>query len=128
MLVNKTVRTRILAALVALSLIGLAVILFARPFASSTPTASLNQVVNDAKAGNVAAIQVEGDTVSVKLKSGETYDSHKESGSSILKILEKSDVDIAAVPVEIKKTTRSPLSLVFVFLPILVFGGLILFM
>src|SRR5438874_3412772 len=124
---SKTIRTRVLGALLVVALIGGVAIFFARPFSGSTPTAGLNQVISDAKAGNVSAIQVEGDTVSVKLKSGESYDAHKETDSSLLKILDKSGVDASAIPIEIKKAGTSPISLILVFLPILVFGGLILF-
>src|SRR5438270_10441343 len=124
---SKTIRTRVLPALIAVDLIAAGVIFVARPFSGSTPTAGLNQVISDAKAGNVSAIQVEGDTLSVKLKSGESYNAHKESGSSIFKILDQSNVDITGIPIEIKKTSTSPLGLIVVFLPILVFGGLILF-
>src|SRR5438874_6780550 len=124
---SKTIRTRVLGALLVVALIGGVAIFFARPFSGSTPTAGLNQVISDAKAGNVSAIQVEGDTVGVKLKNGASYDAHKENGSSIFKILDQSNVDITGIPIEIKKTSTSPLSLIVVFLPILVFGGLILF-
>jgi cell division protease FtsH len=128
MSVPRTIRTKVLIALLALSIVAGAAFLVVQPFSQSAKTAGLNQVISDATGGKIAGIQVDGDVVNVRLKTGESYVSHKENGSSILKILSESDVDLATVPVDIKKTGSSPLRLVVVFLPILVFGGLIFFM
>ncbi len=122
---NSFVYLMILVAVIAI------VVVFFRPGSTSTPKMDISQVITDVKAGNVDKIEVSGDTLNVKLKSGTEYDSRKESGSSLLTILSDNNVDASQLPqIDVKSPSAFGdwLGLLLQFLPILIFIGLILFM
>ncbi|HEX5368624.1 MAG TPA: ATP-dependent zinc metalloprotease FtsH [Dehalococcoidia bacterium] len=122
---NSFVYLMILVAVIAI------VVVFFRPGSTSTQKMDISQVLTDVKAGNVDKIEVTGDTLHVKLKSGSEYDSRKESGSSLLTILSDNNVDASQLPqIDVKSPSQFGdwLGLLLQFLPILIFIGLILFM
>ena len=91
---------------------------------------SINEVITMASRGQVERIEVKGDSLTVTTFSGETYESRKESGSSIVEILRKAEVDPSRVDVIVKGSggLASMLGLLFNFLPLIFFGAVLLFM
>ena len=92
----------------------------------------LNDVVAMTVRGNVDTIEVKGDNLTILTTSGETLTSRKESGSSIVEILQRGGVDLATSNVEIiprgQSGLSSILSVLFNFLPLIFFGAVLLFM
>jgi cell division protease FtsH len=122
---NSFVYLMILVAVIAI------VVVFFRPGSTSPPKMDISQVITDARAGSIDKIEVNGDTLNVKLKNGSEYSSRKESGSSLLTILSDNGVDASQLPqVDVKSPSQFGdwLGLLLQFLPILIFIGLILFM
>ena len=92
----------------------------------------INDVVAMTARGNIDTIEVEGDSLTILTTSGETLISRKESGSSIVEILQRGGVDLATSNVEIISRGQSGLSsllgVLFNFLPLIFFGAILLFM
>ena len=92
----------------------------------------INDVVAMTARGNVDTIEVKGDSLTILTTSGETLTSRKESGSSIVEILQRGGVDLATSNVEIISRGQSGLSsllgVLFNFLPLIFFGAILLFM
>ena len=92
----------------------------------------INDVVAMTARGNVDTIEVKGDSLTILTTSGETLISRKESGSSIVEILQRGGVDLATSNVEIIPRGQSGLSsllgVLFNFLPLIFFGAVLLFM
>ena len=92
----------------------------------------INDVVAMTARGNIASIEVNGDSLTILTTSGETLISRKESGSSIVEILQRGGVDLATSNVEIIPRGQSGLSsllgVLFNFLPLIFFGAILLFM
>ena len=92
----------------------------------------LTEVVSMTARGNIATIEIKGDSLTVVTTSGETLTSRKETGSSIVEILQRGGVDLATSNVEIIPRGQSGLSsilgVLFNFLPLIVFGAILLFM
>ena len=92
----------------------------------------LNDVVAMTARGNIETIEVKGDSLTIVTTSGETLMSRKESGSSIVEILQRGGVDLATSNVEIIPRGQSGLSsllgVLFNFLPLIFFGAILLFM
>ncbi len=92
----------------------------------------INDVVAMTARGNVDTIEVQGDSLTILTTSGETLISRKESGSSIVEILQRGGVDLATSNVEIIPRGQSGLSsllgVLFNFLPLIFFGAILLFM
>ena len=92
----------------------------------------LNDVVAMTARGNIDTIEVKGDSLTILTTSGETLTSRKESGSSIVEILQRGGVDLATSNVEIiprgQSGLSSILSVLFNFLPLIFFGAVLLFM
>ncbi|MCE2457616.1 MAG: cell division protein FtsH, partial [Dehalococcoidia bacterium] len=82
--------------------------------------------------GNIDTIEVKGDSLTILTTSGETLISRKESGSSIVEILQRGGVDLTTSNVEIISRGQSGLSsllgVLFNFLPLIFFGAVLLFM
>ena len=113
-------------------IIGVIVIFYTlMPFGSSDEE-PVSRVLTLAKNNQLDKIEVNGDKLTVYRKSGETFDSKLEKGDSITSLLIESGVAIGEPGVEIYSKGSSGLSSVFGlllnFLPLIFFGGLILFM
>ncbi len=70
--------------------------------ASLYPEKPLSTLMTDVKAGTVEKIEVEESKITVKLKNGEQYSSHKEPQESLVKQFEASGVDPKSVEIKIK--------------------------
>ena len=92
----------------------------------------INDVVAMTARGNISTIEVQGDSLTILTTSGETLTSRKESGSSIVEILQRGGVDLTTSNVEIISRGQSGLSsllgVLFNFLPLIFFGAILLFM
>ena len=90
----------------------------------------INEVITMAGRGQVQSIEVKGDSLTVTTFSGETYESRKESGSSVVEMLRKSEVDPGRVEIVVKGSggLSAIFGLLFNFLPLIFFGAVLLFM
>ena len=89
----------------------------------------INDVIAMTARGQVDIIEVKGDSLTLITTSGETLTSRKESGSSIVEILQRGGVDLATSNVEIipkgQSGLSSILSVLFNFLPLIFFGAIL---
>ena len=113
-------------------IIGVIVIFYTlMPFGSSDEE-PVSRVITLAKNNQLEKIEVNGDKLTVYRTSGETFNSKLERGDSITSLLIESGVTIGQPGVEIYSKGSSGLSSIFGlllnFLPLIFFGGLILFM
>jgi cell division protease FtsH len=114
--------------------IALVVVMFFRPDASAQDI-NISEVIAEAKAGRVEKITVSGDSLLVR-KRGEQDDvrSRKEPSESISETLRKEGVSIGSGPNQVQVVIKGPgrfgniFGLLFSFLPLVLFGGLLLFM
>jgi cell division protease FtsH len=117
--------------LIIVAVIAIFFTLFSQPLGGSQEI-SINEVVALTARGDVAAIEVRGDNLSIQTVSGESLTSRKEEGASIVEILERSGVDPVTTNVEISVKGSSGLSsvigILFNFLPLIFFGAVLLFM
>ena len=92
----------------------------------------INQVISMSTRGEVETIEVKGDTLTVTTVSGETLTSRKESGASVVEMLREQGLDpLNTRPLVIVKGSGGLASLFGVlinFLPLILFGGILLFM
>jgi cell division protease FtsH len=98
----------------------------------TTEEISITQVIELSKnppLGQRVFIQVRGDSLKVD-SGGKSYKSRKENGSSIYEILNTANVDPANVEVEVKGAggLNNFLSIALSFLPLILFGGILIFM
>ncbi|MBI3577325.1 ATP-dependent zinc metalloprotease FtsH [Candidatus Gottesmanbacteria bacterium] len=70
--------------------------------ASLYPEKPLSTLITDVKAGKVEGIEVEESRLTVKLKGGEQYSSHKEPQESLVRQLESAGVDPKSVEIKVK--------------------------
>ncbi len=120
--------------LLILGAIALVVVMFFRPAAGSRDVA-ISEVVQQAKNGNVEKITVTGDSLLVKLRGEESeVRSRKEASSSVEEILRQNDVSVGtgqgAVEVQVKGPSQfgNIFGLLFNFLPLIIFGAILIFM
>ena len=120
--------------LIMLVAVVLVVIMFFRPSSSSRDIA-LSEVIAEAQQGNVESIEVNGDNLTVQLRTQqEPLSSRKEEDSSIEQILRDNGVPIGAgegaVEIEVKGSSSfgNIFGLLFNFLPLIIFGGILIFM
>ena len=92
----------------------------------------INEVISRSVRGEVQKIEVREDRLTVITNSGETLTSRKESGASMVDTLRESGVDpaVSGVAVDVKGASGlgSLFRLLINFLPLILFGGLLLFM
>jgi len=109
------------------------VVSFFRP-ASGTQTKDLSDVIASAKRGDVQSIEVSGTSLTVKLNNdNRTYKSRIQSSTDVVKLLNDEGVKVGGadgVQVKVKEPSQfgNWLGLLVQFLPILIFGALIIFM
>ena len=93
---------------------------------------SIDEVIAMTARGEVDRIEVKGDVLTVMTASGETLSSRKESGSSIIEILQRAGIDPITSRAEIVVKGESGLSsfvgIMINFLPLIIFGAVLLFM
>ncbi len=111
----------------------LVVVMLFRP-SSAAGEISLAGVIQEAQAGNVQKIKVEGDILTVYMRDASTpIKSRKESASSVEEILRDNDVPIGGaqgVDIQVKGPGQfgNVFGVLFNFLPLLIFGAIIIFM
>ena len=93
---------------------------------------SISDVIRMAGSGELESIEVGGDKLTVLSNSGETFESRKEQGSSIVELLEAAEIDPLVSRTDITVKGSSGLSnffgLILNFLPLIIFGAILLFM
>jgi cell division protease FtsH len=100
---------------------------------SSVPNRSLGDVITDANAGKVQRIEVSGDSLTVFETGNQKFHSRKENAGTVFQVLKDAEVPITgpnAVNVQVKEPSQfgNWIGLILNFLPLIVFGALILFM
>jgi cell division protease FtsH len=125
---NSFIYLLILAAVVML------VVMFFRP-ASGSREVPISFVIEQAQAGKVETIEVTGDSLVVELTSEqEPVRSRKESAASIEEILRQNNVPVGTGDGAVEVTVRGPsqfgnvFGLLLNFLPLIIFGGILIFM
>ena len=113
-------------------IIGVIVIVYTlMPFRSSDEK-PVSQVISMARNNQLQGIEVNGDKLTVTPRGGESFTSKLEKGDSITSLLLESGIEVGSPGVEITSKGSSGLSsffgLLLNFLPLIFFGGLILFM
>ena len=100
------------------------------PSGSGTPDLKVSRVLELAEAGEIAEIQVRGDKLKVTNIDGDTFTSRKEGTVSILELLDQRGIatGVGGIQVDVKGEGGSFFGAVLSFLPLIIFGGLILFM
>jgi cell division protease FtsH len=105
--------------------------LFADPLGGSREI-PISDVISMTAGGDIDRIEVNGDSLTLYTNIGETLTSRKETGSSIVKILEKAGIDPLASNVQIDVKGSSGFGSIFGilinFLPLIFFGAILLFM
>ena len=112
----------------------LVVVMVFRP-ATGTRNVDLSYVIEQAQAGNVELIEVHGDDLLVSIK-GETEPvrSRKESASSIEEILRANNVPVGSSASAVSIVVKGPsgfgsiFGLLLNFLPLIIFGAILIFM
>ncbi len=93
------------------------------------PMSSLIAITENPPIGQRVSITVKGDELEVKL-GNENYTSRKEPGSSIYQILQEAKIDPANYEVEVEGSSGlgGIFSILLSFLPLILFGGILIFM
>jgi cell division protease FtsH len=118
--------------LILVAVIAIVVSFFRPP--SNTQSQDLSQVIAEARAGQVQSIEASGDSLTIHLKNDpKTYKSRKESGTSIVEVLHNNDVQVGGTSgIDVKVTQPSQfgnlLGLLVNFLPLIIFGAILIFM
>jgi|TARA_Y100000310_G_scaffold277733_2_gene295711 cell division protease FtsH len=105
--------------------------LFSDAFGNSREV-SVSEVIALTIGGDVDAIEVRGDTLTVTTVTGEVLSSRKEAGASIVEMLERAGMDPITTKVRIDIAGSGGLSslvgILFNFLPLIFFGAILFFM
>ena len=124
-------RNRFIYLLIIVAVIAVLFTLFSNSFGSSSEI-PISQVISMAKRGKVEAIDVKGDNLTVTTLDGQSFVSRKEGGASLVEILEQAGVDpvTSGIQVTVKGSggLGSILGMLVGFLPLILFGGILLFM
>ena len=93
---------------------------------------SISEVIRMAGSGELESIEVGGDKLTILSNSGETFESRKEQGSSIVELLEAAEIDplVSRTDITVKGSSgmSSFFGLILNFLPLIIFGAILLFM
>ena len=105
-------------------------LVFIAPRGPATENIEISQVIQMAQDGQIEKIEVKGDKLTVTATGETVFESRKEAGVSVLELLEQRGVATGpgAVQVEVKKEGGGLLPIMASFLPIILIGGLIIFM
>ncbi|MDO8531405.1 MAG: ATP-dependent zinc metalloprotease FtsH [Dehalococcoidia bacterium] len=94
--------------------------------------ADLSTVIDMANKGQIDKLEIQGDILLVTTKTGERLSSRKESGASFVDTLQRGGVKLGADGMRVSIKDQSQwggiLSFLLNFLPIIIFGALLLFM
>ena len=129
---SRRLRNGFIYLLIGVAAVAVIVTLMSGSFGGGSDDISINEVVSMAARGSIETLEVRGDAITVTTRSGETFSSRKESGSSIMEILQRADIDMVNPSFRLDVQGSSGLSSMFglfiQFLPLIFFGGLLLFM
>ena len=107
----------------------LLLLFFVLPRGSTGQEIEISQVIQMAQLGQLEKIEVSGDELEVTTLTGEVFSSRKESGVSILELLGQQDgAGTGLVQVDVRPESTSLFPILITFLPIILFGALIIFM
>ena len=108
----------------------LLLLMFIVPRGPGVQEIDISRVIQMAVVGEIEKIEVKGDSLDVTAIGGEVFKSRKEAGVSILRLLEEKGVVTGpgGVGIEVKSDGGGLFPVLFSFLPILLIGGLVLFM
>jgi cell division protease FtsH len=129
---SRWMRNSFIYLLILVAVIAIVVSFFRPP--SNTQSQDLSQVIAEARAGQVQSIEASGDSLTIHLKNDpKTYKSRKESGTSIVEVLHNNDVLVGGTSgIDVKVTQPSQfgnlLGLLVNFLPLIIFGAILIFM
>jgi len=100
------------------------------PRGSNIPELEISQVIEMAQAGQLAEIEVQGDQLNLTTVDGRIFRSRKESGVSILELLDERGIATGAdgIQINVKEEGGSFFGAVLSFLPLIIFGALIFYM
>ena len=128
---SRRLRNGFIYLLIAVAAIAVVATLMSDSFGGSEEI-SINEVVSMAARGSIDTLEVRGDALTVTARTGEVYSSRKESGSSIMEILQRAEIDMVNPSFKLVAQGSSGLSSLFgvfiQFLPLIIFGGFLLFM
>ena len=124
-------RNSVIYLLIVVAVIAIFFTLFSEPLGGSREI-PISQVVQMAASGQVKSIDVRGDKLDVTTTAGESFTSRKESGASVVEVLESSGINVLTSRIDIAVRGSSGLSSLFGvllnFLPLIIFGAILLFM
>ena len=117
--------------LIVVAIIAIFFTLFSDPLGGSREV-PISEVIRMAGSGELESIEVNGDRLTVVSSNGETLTSRKEEGSSIVELLESANIDplVSRTNVAVKGSSGlgNLFGLLLNFLPLIIFGALLLFM
>ncbi|MBI2165396.1 MAG: ATP-dependent metallopeptidase FtsH/Yme1/Tma family protein [Chloroflexi bacterium] len=126
---SKLIRNSFLYLLILVAVVAIFFTFFQMPYGNKD--VPLSTVIEWARSKQLAKLDVQGDTITA-YREGETYRSRKEEGSSIYEILDRAGVKTGPGGVEVVIKGASGvgnlLGLFINFLPLILFGALLLFM
>ena len=130
MVTNKWLRNSFIYLLIIVAVVAIFIAILPNLGGEEQP--SLTQVVTWAQKGQVEEIVVKGDDLTIIRNDGEEVSTRKEEGTSIYEIMNTAGVDTGPGGVKITVKGSSGLGSLFgtliTFLPLIFFGGLLLFM
>ncbi len=112
-------------------LIGVGIFFLVQYFWPDSPeieVLKISQVIQLAQDNQVSKIEVNGDYLEVVTTEGQHFSSRKETGVSILQLLEQSGVAAGSIEIEVQEPKFSFLTIFLSLLPVLVFAALIIYM
>ena len=112
-------------------LIGVGIFFLVQYFWPDSPeieVLKISQVIQLAQDNQVSKIEVNGDYLEVVTTAGQHFSSRKETGVSILQLLEQSGVAAGSIEIEVHEPKFSFLTIFLSLLPVLVFAALIIYM
>jgi len=129
---SRWIRNSFIYLLILVAVIAIVVSFFRPP--SGAQKEDLSWVIDQARAGNVASIEAQGDSLTIHLKDNQqTYKSRKESGSSLVEVLRDNGVQVGGangVDVKVKEPSQfgNWIGIFMNFLPLIIFGAILIFM
>jgi len=125
---NRWMRNGFVYVLIVLGVITIFLVLFNDPL-GETQDIPISDVISRAKSGSPIQIEVNGDNLTIR-DGTQTFRSRKEPNSSLVETLESSGVDTSRVSITVKGSSglSSFVGILFNFLPLILFGGILLFM
>ena len=128
---SRLMRNSFIYLLIVVAILAIFFTLFSDPLNGSKEV-PISQIITMAARGDIDKIDVQGDKISAFTTAGTTLTSRKESGSSMVEILENAGIDPLASDVEISVNGTgglgSLLGLLINFLPLIFFAAILLFM